>query len=349
MGDSKLPRGDGVRYRRLGRTDLLVSEVGFGVWSVATTWWGVTDEALGVRLLRQAYELGINFFDTADVYGNGRGETMLAQALEGVPRDRVVIATKFGYDFYQYGDRRQGHGELPQDFSPAFMRRALEESLRRLRTDYVDLYQLHNPRLGAIENDELFAALEELRRQGKIRHIGVALGPDIGWEEEGMAAMQKRGVESLQIIYSILEQQPARRFFPVARATGTGLLARVPHASGLLDGSYRPGMTFPLGDHRAHRKREWLERSLRRVERISFIHGEGTGRTIAQAAIQFCLSEPSVASVLPNITSEGELREFAAAPDTPPLTEEEVARLHDLFDHDFYLDTPEVPTLGGGR
>ncbi len=330
-----------MKYRRLGQTELLVSEVGFGVWSVATTWWGVTDEALGLRLLRQAYDLGINFFDTADVYGNGKGETMLAQALQGIPRDRVVIATKFGYDFYNYGGQRQGHGELPQDFSPAFARRALEESLRRLQTDYVDLYQLHNPRLWAIDSDELFATLADLQRQGKVRYIGVALGPDIGWEEEGMAAMEKRGVASLQIIYSILEQQPARRFFPVARRTGTGLLSRVPHASGLLDGSYRPGMTFPQGDHRAHRRREWLERSLRRVERIGFIYGPETGRTLAQAAIQFCLAEPSIASVLPNITSEEELREFASAPDTPPLTEEEVAHLHRLFDHDFYLEPQE--------
>ncbi len=331
-----------MKYRRLGRTDLSVSEVGFGVWSVATNWWGVNDEELGKRLLRRAFDLGINFYDTADVYGNGRGETMLAEALAGVPRDRVVIATKFGYDFYSHQRERSGHRELPQDFSPAVVRRALEESLRRLRTDYVDLYQLHNPRLWAIERDDLFRLLDDLRREGKVRYIGVALGPDIGWEEEGVASMRQRRVDSLQIIYSILEQQPARRFFPVAHETGTGLLARVPHASGLLDGTYTPGMTFPETDHRSHRKREWLERSLRRVERIGFVYGAETGRTIAQAAIQFCLSEPAIASVLPNITSERELEEFAAAPETPPLTADEVARLHDLFDHDFYLEPEEA-------
>jgi aryl-alcohol dehydrogenase-like predicted oxidoreductase len=331
-----------MKYRRLGRTELMLSEVGFGVWSVATTWWGVTDHDLGRRLLRQAFDLGINFYDTADVYGNGLGETMLAEALADVPRDRVVIATKFGYDFYNHARERSGHRELPQDFSPAFVRRALEESLRRLRTDYVDLYQLHNPRLWAIERDDLFQLLEDLQREGKVRYIGVALGPDIGWEEEGIASMRQRRVHSLQIIYSILEQQPARRFFPVAHETETGLLARVPHASGLLDGTYTPGMTFPESDHRSHRKREWLERSLRRVEKIGFVHGPDTGRTIAQAAIQFCLSEPAIASVLPNITNERELQEFATAPDTPPLSQEEVSRLHDLFDHDFYLEPEEA-------
>jgi aryl-alcohol dehydrogenase-like predicted oxidoreductase len=331
-----------MKYRRLGATELEVSEVGFGVWSVATNWWGVTDDALGRRLLRAAYDLGINFYDTADVYGNGKGETLLAEALADVPRDRLVIATKFGYDFYSHSRERSGHKELPQDFSPVFVRRALEESLRRLRTDYVDLYQLHNPRLWAIQRDDLFQTLDDLRREGKVRYIGVALGPDIGWEEEGVASMRGRRVDALQIIYSILEQQPARTFFPVARECHTGLLARVPHASGLLDGTYYPGMTFPETDHRSHRKREWLERSLRRVERIGFIYGPETGRSIAQAAIQFCLSEPGIASVLPNITNERELREFAAAPDTPPLTAEEVARLHDLYDHDFYLEPEEA-------
>ncbi len=332
-----------MKYRRLGQTDLLISEVGFGVWSVATTWWGVRDIALGRRLLRQAYDLGINFYDTADVYGNGRGETMLAEALEGIPRDKVIIATKFGYDFYRYGGQRQGHGELPQDFSSSYVRKALEESLRRLGTDYVDLYQVHNPRLSALERDELFATLEELQRQGKVRYIGVALGPDIGWEEEGLYAMTQRKVSSLQIIYSILEQQPARRFFPVARETGCGLLSRVPHASGLLDGTYRPGMTFPPGDHRAHRRQGWLERSLRKVERVTFLWEAEMARTIGQAAIQFCLSEPTISSVLPNITSEKELKEFAAAPHTPPLTPEEVARLHHLFDHDFFLEPEQAP------
>ena len=132
-----------MKYRTLGETGLKLSTVGFGVWSVATTWWGVTDEDQGVALLRQAYDMGVNFFDTADTYGSGKGETMLARAL-GSERDKIVIGTKFGYDFHQHAAKREGHTEMPQDFSPKFVRSALEASLRRLETDYVDLYQLHN-------------------------------------------------------------------------------------------------------------------------------------------------------------------------------------------------------------
>lgn len=340
-----------MQYRRLGSTDLMVSALGFGVWTVSTSWWGISDEEYGIKLLRQAFDRGITLYDTADTYGNGLGENILAKALKNV-RQEIVIATKFGYDFYRHGGQRSGHKELPQDFSPSFLRFALEQSLRRLETDCIDLYQLHNPRLGAIASDELFATLEDLRAEGKIRYYGVALGPDIGWEEEGTAAMRQRRVASLQIIYSILEQDPARNFFPVAEETGTGLLSRVPHASGLLDGTYQPGMVFPATDHRSHRKQEWLETSLRKAAKLDFLHGPERGRSISQAAIQFALAQPTIAAVLPNILNEEQLQEFTAAVDTPPLTKQELARIADLYDHNFYLPDRQAgleaePTLSG--
>ena len=325
-----------MKYRTLGNTDLEISEVGFGVWTVGTTWWGITDEDFGINLLRKAYDAGITFFDTADTYGNGKGETILARALGDV-RDKIIIASKFGYDT-ETGGKREGHTELPQDFSPTFVRGALERSLERLQTDHIDLYQLHNPRLPTFDSDELFATLEDLKREGKIRHYGAAIGPDIGWEEEGVAAMRDRQIPSIQIIYSLLEQDPARVFFPIAQECGTGLLSRVPHASGSLDGSYTPGMTFAADDHRAHRKQEWLESSLRKVSKLEFLYGGDTGRTIGQAAIQFVLAQPTIGCVLPNILNEAQLQEFIAALDTPPLTAEEQSRIADLYGHDFYED-----------
>lgn len=325
-----------MQYRKLGRTDIEMSAVGFGLWTVSTTWWGITDDEYGVDLLRKAYDLGITFFDTADTYGNGKGETMLARAL-GPVRDRITIATKFGYDFYNYGQERTGQRELPHDFSPKFVRYAVEQSLRRLETDYIDLYQLHNPRMSAVDSDELFATLDDLLREGKIRSYGVALGPAIGWEEEGLAAMEKRNVHCVHTIYNMLEQDPGRRFFPLARERGAGILVRVPHSSGLLEGKYTEETTFAPTDHRSHRPRQWLTDGLKKLERLEFLT-EGTGRTIGQAAIQFILAEPSVTSVLPNIYNEEQLREFAAASDTPPLTSEELERIADLYEHNFYLE-----------
>src|ERR687885_2353162 len=200
-----------MRYRPLGTSGLTVSEIGFGCWTVGTSWWGERDEADAVRLLHRALDLGVTFFDTADTYGSGAGEAILAKAFGG-RRSDIVIATKFGYDFYTHSGPRAGQRELPQDFSPAFMRRALEESLRRLETDYVDLYQLHNPRMDAIERDDLFAELEALRREGKLRHYGVALGPAIGWRDEGLRALETRRITSLQTVYNLLEQEPGSEF-----------------------------------------------------------------------------------------------------------------------------------------
>jgi aryl-alcohol dehydrogenase-like predicted oxidoreductase len=329
-----------MEYRELGNTGLKVSAVGFGVWTVGTTWWGITDEDFGVDLMRQAYDCGITFFDNADSYGNGQGERMLARALGDV-RDKITIATKFGYDFYTNAGERQGHQELPHDFSPGFVRKALEQSLARLETDHVDLYQLHNPRMTAIESDELFALLEDLKREGKVRSYGVALGPAIGWEEEGLASMRRRGIASLQTIYNLFEQDPGRAFFPLARERGVGVLVRVPHSSGMLEGKYTEGTSFGKGDHRSHRPKEWLTEGLQKLRAIDFLT-EGTGRTIGQAALQFILSEPSISSTLPNIYNADQLREFAAATDTPRLSDDELSRLRDLYDVNFGV-TPAGP------
>ena len=259
-------------------------------------------------------ELGVNFFDTADTYGDGYGEEILAKVL-GHRRNDIVIATKFGYDIYD-PTPRDGHRERPQKFDRDFVIYACEQSLRRLETDYIDLYQVHNPRVDALERDELFETLEQLRFDGKIRHFGVALGPDIGWFEEGETSMKDRHVDSLQIIYSILEQEPAKDFFPIAEQTQTGLLSRVPHASNTLTGEFIQVPSFDESDHRAFRRAEWMREAIQKVERARFLQLEDT-RTMGQSAIQFVLKKPEIVSVLPNFTNMDELNEYTAAVETP--------------------------------
>jgi len=326
-----------MRYRRLGTTDLEVSEVGFGVWTLTTGWWGEHGEDEVVRMLRRAFDLGINFFDTADVYGDGRGETVLAKAL-GPVRDRCVYATKIGYNWYEH--KSNGQRERPQDFSPAFMRRAVDGCLQRLGTDRIDWLQLHNPRLSTLANDEVFETLAELQREGKVRWWGAALGPAIGWRDEGLYAIRERRAPALQVIHNLLEQEPGSDFLAAAPETGCGLVIRVPHSSGLLEGRYTENTTFPPSDHRSHRPRSWLIDGLKKVEQLRFLEIEGR-RTLGQAAIQWLLHYPSIASVLPNIYDEDQLREFAAASESPPLTEEEFDRVQALYAANFGL-TPEV-------
>ncbi len=331
-----------MRQRRIGATDVQVSEVGFGVWTVSTSWWGITDEAVGVALLREAFDLGITFFDTADTYGNGLGETILAKAL-GPQRTAITIGTKFGYDFYHHTARR-GHEELPHDWRPEYVRFALDQSLQRLGTDYVDLYQLHNPRLDALQRDDLFAALEALKQDGKIRAYGPALGPAIAERQidEGAHAIQRRGCDVVYIIYNLLEQMLGQALFPMGRERAASFLVRVPHASGLLDGTVKPDTTFSADDHRSHRvsteerRQRWQVDGLKKVEQLRFLT-EGRGRTLAQAAIQYILAEPSVASVLPNIYNAQLLREYAAAAAAPALAADDLAQVAALYADNFGL------------
>jgi aryl-alcohol dehydrogenase-like predicted oxidoreductase len=330
-----------MKYRTLAKTDVQLSEIGFGVWTVSAGWWGDYSDEQAADLLRRALDLGITFFDTGDTYGNGRGETILANAFAG-RRSDVVIGTKFGYDFYTDPDARRGQRERPQDFSPMFVRFALEQSLKRLETDYVDLYQLHNPRLEALQRDDLFELLERLKREGKIRAYGAALGPAIGGTEHGDEAMRASpGLSSLQIIYNLLEQDPGRRFVPVARELDVSLLVRVPHSSGLLEGKYTAETTFPANDHRSHRPREWLTDGLKKLERLTFLH-EGRGQTIGQAALKWLLAEPTVTSIQPNIYDVEQLEEFAAASDLPDLTDEDLRRVAELYERNFDLEAAAV-------
>lgn len=326
-----------MKYRELAKTDLTLSEIGFGVWSVSTSWWGAVSEDDAVALMHKSLDLGINFFDTGDAYGEGYGEEVVSKALSS-HRHEVVIGTKFGYDLE--APREPGkHQERPQRWDPGFARKACEASLRRLGTDYIDLYQLHNPRLAAFERDDLFDELGALVTEGKVRYVGAAIGPDLGWLEEGELAIKERRVPA-QIIYNVLEQDPALEFIEWATEEKVGLLSRVPHASGLLDGTFTRDTKFEAGDHRSFRKKEWLEKSLKKVEALDFLFRNGDG-TVGQVALKFALMPPIIASVLLTVTTPEQLEEFAAAVDLEELPEEDLARARALHDENFGLGEKE--------
>jgi aryl-alcohol dehydrogenase-like predicted oxidoreductase len=317
-----------MKYRVFPKNkDIKVSEVGFGVWSVATNWWGVKDEKMAIDLLQYSSNLGVNFYDTADVYGLGYGETILSKAFSG-SRDKRVYATKFGYDIDSgVLEERTGHTELRQKFSSKDIRYSCEQSLKRLQTDYIDIYQLHNPRLDFINSDEVIDTLENLVKEGKIRSYAMALGPDIGWLQEGLVSMNHNPI-ALHIIYNLLEQEPMKLLFDKARRTKTGLMVRVPHASGLLDGS-KSWLRFNKKDHRSHRKRMWMDAGIDVLRDFDFLLEEG--RTMGQAAILFALAEESVCSVFPNFTKRVEIDEFCASSDMKGLEEEELEKIENLW------------------
>jgi aryl-alcohol dehydrogenase-like predicted oxidoreductase len=327
-----------MERRTFGRSGVEASVVGFGLWTISTGWWGDHSDEAAVDLLRLAHDAGITFYDAADAYGDGRSEQLVASAFAG-KRDAITIGTKFGYDIYSPHER-SGHGERPHDWSPGFARFALERSLERLDTDHVDVWQLHNPRFDALRSDALWEEIERLRDEGLVRAVGVALGPAIGWREEGLWAIENRRLEAIQIIHNMLEQDPGRDLLAAAAEHEVGVMVRVPHSSGMLEGRYTKDTVFPEGDHRRHRPRRWLLEGLEKVERLRFL--EDSERTLGQAALAWLFAEPAVTTVLPNIYGPEQLHEFAAAAHVEPLTDEDRARVAELYARNFDLEPAEA-------
>ena len=335
-----------MRFRTYKNTDLTVSEVGFGLWTISTGWWGNFTEGEAIALMRKAFDLGVTLFDAADTYGNGLSEELIAKAFPN-QRDQIVIATKVGYDFVHYGEARgRGQREIPQDFSPDAIMRATDAALERLKTDRIDLLQLHNIRMEQVHDDSLWTTLEKLKSEGKIRYYGIALGPAIGWLYEGINCIREREITSVQHISNMLEQHPGRAMQDVATEAGkdTMFLIRVTHSSGMLEGKYTEETTFPPIDHRSHRPRTWLLNGIKKIDKLRFL--ENSERTLGQAALQWLLADDRVASTLPNIYNEEQVIEFAKAPESPPLTADDMAKIDNLYSENFGIEE-EPPKFKG--
>lgn len=317
-----------MKYRRLGKSGIKVSEVGFGAWTIALNWWGKKiseDEAR--QMLRKAYDCGINLFETADMYGKGKSERLIGEALGDV-RDDIVISTKYGYDFE--GVEQVGHAELPQSFDPRFTKRALDASLRRLGTDRVDVYGLHNPKVGHIRDEESFRFLDELVEEGSVGSLQVALGPAIGWLQEGIEAMSKTNVAAVQTVYNILEQTPGNQLMKEAARRDVAILVRVPDASGMLTGKITADTKIPKDDHRRDRKMAWRMKALSQMEELRPV-AERNGLSMTELAIKFILSKEQVGSVLPTVVSSEEIEMFASISDGRYLPRSDMAEIDRIY------------------
>lgn len=324
-----------MKYRKLGKSGIDVSEIGFGAWTIGLDWWGrkIEDEE-AMKMLKRAYDLGITFYDTADLYGKGRSEKLIGKTFMDM-RNEIIYSTKWGYDFYNA--EQIGHNELPQVHDSTFLELSLARSLERLQTDYVDIYSLHNPKMQAIENLDLFYSLEKVMKDGKIRSHGVALGPAIGWENEGMLAIRERSITCLQTVYNILEQDPGNALLKEAENYDVGIMTRVPDASGVLTGKVNADTVFDKNDHRNSRKREWIIGALKKVENLMTIADE-KGWSVTELAIKFILSQKQVSVVLPTMTSMEELENFASFSDGNYLNNNDVGRISDMYANNFHVN-----------
>jgi aryl-alcohol dehydrogenase-like predicted oxidoreductase len=322
-----------MKYRFFPNTDVRVSEVGFGTWTVSTGWWGDKTDADAVAMMRSALDdHGVTFFDAADAYGNGRAERQIADAFRG-RREEIVIGTKIGYDIYdeEAQKSRRGQQELPMRTDPQFMRLAVARCLERLETDYIDVLQLHNAKMEHVRDPELWGTLRDLQREGKIRTWGAAFGPAIGWLYEAVELVEREpDINTIQMIWNVLEQHPGSAMIEAARrhAPNCCFNVRVTHASGMLEGKYTADTVFPENDHRRHRPQSWLVNGVEKVKTLGFLTNEQM--TLGQAAIKWLLAEPLVVTALPNVYDMEQVAEFAAASDLPDLSAAQLARLETL-------------------
>ncbi len=337
-----------MRYRLFPGTNIKVSEIGFGTWTLSTGWWGDKTDDEAVEMLRVARnQFGINFFDTADTYGNGRGERQLAEAFRG-QRGEVVYSTKIGYDIYdpEAQSARRGQSELPQKFDRDYMRFALDKCLERLETDHIDVLQLHNIKMEHVRDASIWETLREMQSEGLIGVWGAAFGPAIGWLYEAVELCERENdIGTIQMIWNILEQHPGTTMIEAARehAPSCAFNIRVTHASGMLEGKYTEDTEFPPNDHRRHRPRSWLINGVKKVRTLDFLT---TRMTLGQAALKWLLAEPTVVTTLPNIYDMEQLREFAEASDKPDLTREEMERIAELADRNFGVDEEPISYKG---
>lgn len=300
-----------MQQRDFGSTGWKVSAIGLGCWGISGDW-GLVARSEAIKTIQRAFDLGVTFFDTADMYGNGQSERLVCDALVAHRQD-VIIATKGGMNFYE--------GKRHLDFQPSYIEFALEESLKRLGTDYVDLYQLHNPE-PEHQTDELFSLLARLQAQGKIRHYGISLNSRYA----GAEALADKPVASVQTVYNFIEQQAATIVFPVAQEHNLAVIARVPLGSGRLSGKFSPMHRFAVGDRRQKLSVGWIEEGISATEKLNAL--VRNDRSLTQAALQFVLAHSVVSVVIPGAKSVQQVEENIAALNAPALTEDELAGLN---------------------
>ena len=308
-----------MEYRTLGRTGLRVSIIGLGTM-VHAGHFGPMNDAESFSAIDAAVDLGVNFIDTSDAYGAGYSETLLGKALKG-RRDKVILATKGG-------NTMVGPNRGKTDFSAPYIARVMDESLQRLQTDYIDLYQLHNPNVEVIERGEIWELLDRRKKEGKIRFYGVSINK----MDEGVAAVKGGRSDTVQVEYNMLVQEPARELFPLAQKADAGIIARAPLRRSLLTGklTLADQKRFQGEDVRARNfAGDLFAKELAKVETLRFLE-RSSGRSLAQVAIAFCLAHPAVSVVIPGARNAQQIRENAAAGDLK-LSSNDLQRATELW------------------
>ncbi|MCK9425415.1 MAG: aldo/keto reductase [Ignavibacteriaceae bacterium] len=323
-----------MQYRKLGKTNLLVSEIGFGSWAIGgplmagdvPIGWGKVDDETSKKAISKAVELGVNFFDTADFYGLGHSEELLGNVFSGNWND-IILATKVG-------NTLMDDGSAGSNYSKQHILQACEKSLKRLKKDTIDVYQLHSARIEHLEQGECVEAMEQLQQEGKIRFWGISLNT-FQPEKEAKFFVEHQIGHTFQIAFSIINQIALKEVFPLAIENNYGIIARVPLHFGLLTGKFPKEKVFPKNDHRSNRLNpELLNLSLDKLQRVFTLAAE-KGIEPVNFAMSFILSHPAVSTVIPGIRTEAQA--IANAKIFATLASEDIDFLHSYYASDLEL------------
>ncbi|MCU0793092.1 MAG: aldo/keto reductase [Opitutaceae bacterium] len=316
-----------LRTRPFGNVGFNASEIGLGCWQLGGGDWGALDEGLALRILGAAADAGVNFFDTADVYGGGRSETLIGRFLKESPGRRIFVATKLGRTGVLY----------PNKYDKRGLREATEASLRRLGVEALDLTQLHCVPAEVLRRGDVFTWLRELKQEGKIR----AFGASVETVEEGLWCLEQDGLASLQVIFNLFRQKPAAELLPRARAKGVGIIVRLPLASGVLAGNFTAATTFAATDHRTY-NRDGAAFNVgetfaglpfaKAVELAEALKAQvPAGWTMAQFAQRWILDHPAVSTVITGASRVAQVEANATVSGLPPLAEDVHAKLAEFY------------------
>jgi len=317
-----------MEYRTLGRTGWKISSISYGAWAIGGDAWGKTDDTESMRSLHRAVDLGVNFIDTADVYGDGHSERLIGR-LRRERKEEIIVATKAG---------RRLSPHVAEGFTRKNLSGFVERSLKNLDTDAIDLLQLHCPPPDVYDMPEVFGILDDIVGEGKLRYYGVS----VERVEEALRASRYPNVQSIQIIFNMFRLKPAEELFPVVREKRIGILARVPLASGLLSGKLRRESTFEKTDHRSYNRHGEAfdagetfsgvdyETGLQAVEELRTL--VPADATMAQLALRWILMFPEVTAAIPGAKDTRQTEDNVRAADIPPLSADQLARVRDVYD-----------------
>jgi aryl-alcohol dehydrogenase-like predicted oxidoreductase len=318
-----------MERRELGRTGWRISPISYGAWAIGGDAWGKTDDTESMRSLHRAVDLGVNFIDTADVYGDGHSERLIGQLLRERKGEEIIVATKAG---------RRLNPHVAEGFTKANLGAFIERSLKNLGTDSIDLLQLHCPPPDVYDLPQVFGVLDDLVQAGKLRYYGVS----VEYVEEALRAVRHPNVQSVQIIFNMFRLKPAEELFSTARDKKIGILARVPLASGLLSGKLTRESTFAATDHRHYNRHGEsfdmgetfsgvdYDTGLAAVDQLREL--VPAGASMAQLALRWILMFPEVSAAIPGAKNVQQTEDNIRAADMPPLSAAQMATVRDVYD-----------------